>query len=392
MSKFFKLVIAVALMFGMSSAKEMDQRIIEKPESFSGNFDARGNGVCMDEDGNIYVVGFITDTGDGKTFWLQKYKGLSREDWERTFSGKENKDDEGRGVTVDSEGSIIAAGYETIKGPKKSIFIKKWDKGGIEVWKKNVASENKADSVANAVAVDKAGNIYVAGYLGNKTDRPAAWLGYFEKSGTQVGQDLDEVGAEGKSEIKAILLDAAGNIYIAGNKLLKGLPAEGFVRKLGPDKKEVWKYTLNAPTKKEISFNALALDDKGNIYAAGFYDVPGSGKDALVKKLDKDGRDIMEIVYSNSSKFDDVFNGVAVDTAGNIYVCGYTTNLKTAQDSIMRKYNSAGKDQMTRIFDNNKKNDCANAICFSSDGSVIITGYLTVGSSETNLWIKKYNQ
>ncbi|MFH1074539.1 MAG: SBBP repeat-containing protein [Candidatus Firestonebacteria bacterium] len=392
-SYFTKTIIFIIISISVVlPASFHDSITYEKPEEFSGNFDARGNAICLDEEGNLYITGYNTEKGEGKNIWVQKFKGFDKEAWKRNYSGENKKDDEGKGIKTDSEGNVIVAGYETVKGPKKNIWIKKWGASGNVKWMKSIGVEYKADSMANGVSVDVSGNVYAAGFMSNKNNKPEGWLKKFDKDGKDIWQNIITGGPEDKSEVKAVAVDAEGKIFICGYSSVKGKSAEAFVQKLGSDGKEIWKTAVLAAPKKGIAFNAIALDAKGNIYTAGFQDSPGNGKDALIKKFDKEGRETMEIFYSGTAKLDDIANGIYVDGQDNIFVCGYTTGSRTQQDSFMIKYSPAGKDIMTRVHDSSGKNDASNAICLDAEGVIYITGFLGVDSTETDLWIKQYTQ
>ena len=387
-SYFSKVPVIILVSFAVLSAATRDS----KPEEFTGTFDARGSAICMDDEGNIYTTGYELEKGEGKNVWVQKLKGFNKEEWKRGFSGDDKKDDEGRGIKVDFEGNTIVAGYETVKGPKKNIWLKKWGKAGNVKWMKSIGTEFRSDSAANGLTVDGEGNVYVVGFMSDKGNKPEGFIKKFDYTGKELWQNVFSGGPDDKSEVKAVTLDSEGKIYICGYSSVKGKPMEAFVQKLGKDGKEIWRTAVAAAPKKEIDFRALSLDAKGNLFAAGYQDVLGNFKDALIKKFNKDGKETKEIFYSGSAKLDDVFNGIYVDSQDNIFVCGFTTNAKTQQDTLMIKYSPAGKDLMTRIVDNTGRTDVLNAICVDSDGIIYVTGYLTVDSTETDLWIKQYSQ
>lgn len=69
-------------------------------------------------------------------------------------------------VTSDAEGNVYTCGRikDTIPGYRDDLFIAKYDVSGSLLWRKT-AGGSRID-VAQALTVDKQGNVYVTGYIG----------------------------------------------------------------------------------------------------------------------------------------------------------------------------------------------------------------------------------
>ena len=160
------------------------------------------------------------------------------------------------------------------------------------------------------VAVDDAGNIYVAG-------EPTPGVGKIDGAGNWVYQ-LSVVGAGGVAY--ALAVDSGQNLVVGG---------EMGVVKLDPSGRQVFVVPLGAVV------HDIALDADDNIYVSGlvrrgllpvtpgaFRTTTAGAGDAFVAKLDAGGH-VVYATYLGGADHD-VGNGIAVDGAGGVYVTGVT--------------------------------------------------------------------
>ncbi|MCA9664885.1 MAG: SBBP repeat-containing protein [Myxococcales bacterium] len=132
--------------------------------------------VALDSAGDIYVAGEFgpTTTQDG---FVAKFSGTNGAHvWNDTFGF--NKRDTAIAIAVDkSTDSVYAAG--SFGSGTHGIFFKKYSKTGAAVWEKTFGAPGGGD-YASAVAVDSAGNVYLAGvYTNNQTNFGGGVLPHF---------------------------------------------------------------------------------------------------------------------------------------------------------------------------------------------------------------------
>lgn len=244
-----------------------------------------------------------------------------------------------------------------------------------------------------ATAVDKAGNIYVAG--GTTSSSVPTTAGAFQRSAepTQFGTEtlpgpppfggprpvycrhafvakLDPAGTQiiyatylagtGDDFARAIALDGAGNAYVVGSTgstdfpvttgAVQTSPGSGFITKLSPDGSRVVFSTFMTGGYG----SAVAVDSSGNVFVAGdangatFQTTPGafqSGRflgndDVFVLKLNASGT---ALVYSTllGGTLQDTATALAVDDAGDAYVAGYTGSQSCGSLSLQVSIRSA---------------------------------------------------
>lgn len=198
--------------------------------------------------------------------------------------------DTGNDVAVDAAGNVYVAGATNSLGRwDADVFVAKFDASGSQLLYETFLDSNGTDDTALGIAVDGAGNAYVTGRFGDALLQRG--LGVFVAKLGSTGEPLYEVafGADGdgySADFGArIAVDVAGNAYVAGTTF------ESF-------------FGVRFPTTP----GAFQQDHGGGL------------TDAFVVKLDPSG----EFVYSTflgGAGFDRAW-GVAVDAAGSAYVVG----------------------------------------------------------------------
>jgi pimeloyl-ACP methyl ester carboxylesterase len=170
---------------------------------------------------------------------------------------------------------------------------------------------------STGIAVDDAGNIYMAGYSDVTWGTPiqpfSGWskmfVNKFDANGNLIWHTFVDHGQQsgGGSEIT---LDQTGNIYVAGQG-----SGYGFAAKLDPNGNLLWLSGVGGQAARGI-----AIDNYGNVYVAGRTDF-SEAPNAFVTKLDVNGVLVWNGILGSPAYFDEGTD-VAVDTAGNVYVTG----------------------------------------------------------------------
>src|SRR5690606_28416476 len=113
-----------------------------------------------------------------------------------------------------------------------------------------------------------------------------------------------------------LAVDAAGDVVIGGHR-----NGSAVLAKYTSSGDQLWIRSIDTPTNDW--FFDMALDSAGNVLFVG--DVYYSSSDqsaALLMKTDAEGALLWSRQYDPSGITDEVWNGVAADSDGNIYVAG----------------------------------------------------------------------
>ena len=137
------------------------------------------------------------------------------------------------------------------------------------------------------------------------------------------------------------------------------------------------------------SGNAVAIDSANNIIVTGRTDSDGAGgADFLIAKYNSAGALQWDRTLGGTGT--DVGNAVAIDSANNIIVVGYTASDGAGgADFLIAKYNSAGALQWDRTL-GGTISDSGNAVAIDSANNIIVVGYTASdGAGGNDLLIAK---
>jgi len=247
--------------------------------------------------------------------------------------------------------------------------------GVAEEWVARYDLDNAYDDEAWALALDRAGNVYVTGGSG-----PSGWSGGYAtiKYGSDGSQQWVARYAGGAG--RALAVDGAGNVYVTGHSFQGGTdgPHDYVTVKYGPDGSEQWVARYNGPGNGNDWPYALAVDAAGNVYVTGWSLGSGSYDSATIK-YGPDGSQQWVARYDGPDSWDGA-NALAVDAAGNVYVTGFSIGSGTYYDYVTIKYAPDGSQQWVARYNGpGNDDDEAQALALDGSGNVYVAG-LSVGS------------
>jgi hypothetical protein len=130
-----------------------------------------GNAVGLDSTGNVYVGGALGSSTQGKDTLLLKYSPTGFPDLFTTYNGPASQDDVIRGLAVDADGTVYAAGYVTATGPLQVLWLRKFDPSGGLVWTRTYAGPGGNDQASSVLLGSS--TVVVVGFetlMGGETD------------------------------------------------------------------------------------------------------------------------------------------------------------------------------------------------------------------------------
>ena len=281
-----------------------------------------------------------------------------------------------------------------------------------------------ASDIGWGIAVDNAGNAYVAGWT-ESTDFPTfpvAAPPYQPASGGGRDVFISKINAAGDSFIystylggsgldqaEGIAVDASGNAYVTGQTRSTNFPtsspiqaalsgtAMAFVTKIDSTGSSLVYSTYLGGSGFEYG-NSIALDSIGAAYVTGstnsadfplvspIYATLAGNYDAFITKINAAGGAWDYSTFIGGDQSDNGY-GIAVDSTGAAYVTGWTgsTNFPTvspsqgtyaggANDCFVTKINAAGNSLTYSTYLGGSADDLSQSIAVDSTGSVYVTG------------------
>jgi uncharacterized delta-60 repeat protein len=344
-------------------------------------------GIIEDAAGNVVVTG-STETIPQKNGITIKYNSSGLSQWTNTFNESGDNTDKPTAMVMDTAGNLFIAGSVVEYGLDRNFALQKIDAAGNTAWTRTIngTSVGSSDS-AQALVVDAAGNVYVAGYTHNKGTSSDFTVAKFDTNGNQLWVANYDYVTETDRAL-AIALDASNNVYVTGRS------DRDTSNLISNDDIVTIKYTTNGVQLWAIRYNgtgnlidtgrAIKVTAAGNVYVGGRTS-NASNYDYIVLKYNSSGVQQWFNLYNGTGNDEGFF--MELDAAENVYITGNSDNsTSTNTDIVTRKINSAGVTQWTSRFDGTAVgNDVADAIKIDSLGNVIVAGTTDTDNQNTTV-------
>lgn len=397
----------------------------------SGKGWSKANAVAADASGNVYVTGGSKASGTISDFATIKYSPDGFQAWAARF----NEPSEGADLmlssdlVVDSAGNVYLTGISENEENGLGYQTFKYGPSGNMLWTTRYHGSQMASDLAKSIAVDAAGNVYVAGMRKGPIDYPYYSYYYvlvkYDMSGNRLWNATDQVYTSYLTDNYVevhISLDNLGNIYLVGSEVVlkydpdghyppgasaitsivphavavdeqNNLYITGIQKQYGSDPgypitlkynsqlQRVWMTQYTYPGE----MNSIFVDSLYNVYVTGTKsDYPPNPNnpyaDYLTIKYDSDGNKVWDVTYNGPTNEGDRAYSIAGDNAGNVYTTGASGLNWIIYDSDYAtiKYDSDGNQIWVRTYDGSGHgNDYAYKIALDQFDNVYVTGSST---------------
>ena len=321
--------------------------------------------IAFDSDNNSYTFGWSNSTSP-TGFSLVKRDPDGAIQWQRALGASGSQ--YGYSVAVDSLDRIFVLGRtDATNGSEIPDFlIARYDSSGTLAWQRTLGSGNYG--YASSIAIDSNNVIYAFGNAEVSGQGSQFVLAQYNSSGSPIWQR--QLGGSGTEEGYAVAIDSADAIYVAGNTSSTGAGGRDvLIAKYNSSGTIQWQRVLGASGTEGRNDAGLVTDSSNNVYYCGYTDSTGAGStDILIAKYNSSGTLQWQRVLGNSSA--NYASKVAIDSEGNIYVAGYTSN-----NGTVAKYDSSGTIQWQREIDTSSNAVLFNSLNIDSNDSVYLVGY-----------------
>ena len=361
------------------------------------NDDDHPSAIAIDASGNIYVTGASIGTvWPDYDYATIKYDASGNQLWVARYSGPGNDMDFANAIAVDSSGNVYVTGSSRGSGTGFDYATVKYDSSGQQQWVTRYNGPGNGDDEAYGIAVDASGNVYVTGYsVGSGTSNDYTTIKY-----NSAGQEQWEARYNGPSNSddygRAIGIDGSDNIYVTGSSVDSVNGFDYATVKYDSSGQQQWVARYNGPGNQDDEPYAMALDSAGNVYVTGYSTSSDSGYDYTTIKYDPSGNQLWVGRYNGEANLLDIAYAIALDACGNIYVTGWSVGLGpsgTSYDYATVKYDSSGQQQWVERYNGTGDlDDQAYAIAVDAFANVYVTGYSTDSNGLSGYTTIKYSQ
>ncbi len=210
--------------------------------SLNGDVTIGGSGFYYNDDDGVNYV-----------YWsIERFDATGKQIWGDSFYGDEmDSDTKPEAATMDAQGNLIATGDETTGGTTY-LIVRKYDPTGNVLYSDLYQDAIQPNSFSNgaALAVDAAGDAYVAGSVYNEIDDNP----YNENSellvtriapdgGLRWARHYSLGGSQPFAAAQQVTLDHSGNILVGGSatgNAERGYSSKRLLLKYAPDGHRLW--------------------------------------------------------------------------------------------------------------------------------------------------------
>jgi hypothetical protein len=331
------------------------------------------------------------------------------EPWAQRYHEAASDDNRPLAIAVDSSGNAIVTGSST---DTNFFDLKHWvtiaySSAGAPLWTNRYHGPGGFyNDQPNAVAVDAAGNAFVAGVAFNIDDQDYVVIKY-STTGAALWTNRYNGPGNGNDGATAVALDGSGNVIVTGLSVgISGLSSyfDYATIKYSSAGVPLWTNRYNGPANNEDQATDVVVDGSDNVFVTGYSFTSDGMSDYLTVAYSSAGVPLWTNRYNGTGNNSDYARVVAVDGNRNVFVTGESWN-GSATDYATIKYSATGVPLWTNRYHGLlAANNFATAIAVDTNGNAFVTGsdggfastnggYATIKYSPAGvpLWTNHYN-
>ncbi len=344
-------------------------------KSYGGTDGDLGNGITVDASGNVYITGWytsanltmgshtVTNTSTGNSeIFIAKINSAGTTQWLKSVGGTTNE--RGYGITCDASGNVFVtggfgspsvnfgSGSLTNSGTStQDFFIAKYDAAGTSLWAKSAGGTSS--EMGYSAACDSLGNVYVTGV--------------FSSASVNFGSGAVSNAATGTQDIFVVKYNGSGTAAWAARA---GGSQDDFGNAIAV--KGTGVYVTGGFNSTSLLFGSTTLTNA----MAGTSDI-------FVARYDLSGASVW--ARKSGGADSEAGNGIAADSAGNIYLTGYFISSSISFGSITINDFSVGyRDLYVASYNNAGTPLWATAVGSTYDET---SNAISVGASSAHVYI-----
>jgi len=294
--------------------------------------------------------------------------------WVRRYNGPAYGGDVANAIAVDGSGNVYVTGRSEGSGTDYDYATIKYYPDGDTAWVRRYNGPGDSSDYASDIAADGSGNIYVTGLSeGSGTSYDYATIKYYANGDTAWLRRYNGTGNLDDGAL-AIAADGSGNVYVTGTSFGSGTDYDYATIKYYANGDTAWLRRYNGTGNLDDGALAIAVDGSGNVYVTGTSYGSGIDYDYATIKYYPDGDTAWVRRYTGYAGA--VAYAIAVDGSGNVYVTGLSSVWSGIDhDYATIKYYPDGDTAWTRRYNGpGNLDDGALAIAVDGSGNVYVTG------------------
>jgi hypothetical protein len=298
-------------------------------------------GMGLDADGNVFVTGLSWDNNSRSDYATIKYSGTGVPLWTNRYNGPGNDNDEAWAIAVDANGNVFVTGDSTGSDGYLDYATVAYSNAGVPLWTNRYDGTGNYMDYAYAVAVGADGTVFVTGKsFGDGSGYDYATVAY-SNGGVPLWTNRYNGPANGDDYAYTLATDRDGNVFVAGRSVGLGTGYDYATIKYSGAGVPLWTNRYNGPGNGDDLPSAVAVDSAGNVFVTGYSPDFGGGNDYATIAYSNEGMPLWTNRYNGPGNGYDGAVAMAVDKSGNVFVTGLSYGNGTSFDYATIKYSSS---------------------------------------------------
>ena len=286
--------------------------------------------IAVEADGSVIVAGSSAGKDTGSDFAMVKYDPDGNQLWASRYDGPGHGNDSLKALAVDPDGNVYVTGESPGEDGAAESASLKYGPDGDLLWAARTGSAGAVQSLAD-IACDAEGHVYVTG----RARRGARNVDFVTIKYDPAGQVIWTAHRNWSvhDDARYLAVDEAGNVYVAGDIVSHTEGPEKIAHqdmglvKFGPDGRELWTVSFNGGEASNEVAAGLRLGPEGHVYLSGTT-LPAGQADSqspppaefVTAEYDTDGALLWTARHEGLEQSVSMAQGLALDADGNAYV------------------------------------------------------------------------
>ncbi|MBL4592644.1 MAG: SBBP repeat-containing protein [Flavobacteriales bacterium] len=352
--------------------------------------------IAVDASGNVYVTGYTASSGPNYDYVTIKYNSTGVQQWATLYNGTGNGFDEAYALAIDNLGNTYVTGSSNASGQGSNFVTIQYNSAGVQQWATSYNGPGNSLDAATQIKLDASFNVYVSGHsLGSGTDLDIATIKY-NNSGTQQWVSRYNGVLSFFDVPEALFVDNANNVYVAG-ATYGGIATENdyVTIKYNSTGAQQWAINYDGPLNDEDKAFDLLTDQNQNVYVTGrSMGAGGTAENIVTMKYDPLGNLLWQDTYNGPSSGYDAGQQMRLGSSGDLYITGYSAGNGTNNDYLTLKYDTGNGGILweARFDGPSSNNDQAFAMEIDASESIYVTGSSNSATSSQDFSTIKWCQ
>jgi hypothetical protein len=173
--------------------------------------------VTVDKNGRVFVTG-SSRGGGGWDYATLAYSSIGVPLWTNHYNGPGNSNDIALALAVDNLGHVFVTGSSRGSNGNSDYATVAYSAEGVPLWTNRYDGPGKGEDSPSKIAVDFSGNSFVTGKSWNGTNDDFATVGYSSAGAPLWTNRYDGLGSS-NDVAAAIAVDKNGNVFVAGSSV-----------------------------------------------------------------------------------------------------------------------------------------------------------------------------